>query len=172
MHPWEVIAAVGSPLAVMAVLAWMYRRRRRSERLQPRFGAEYGTVVEFGNHRPSRFRLQPLSLSDRVRFQQEWKMCESYFVIDPVAAVYAADGLIAEVMHSCGCPTEAGERFKDFSAQRPWLAQNYLQARETVARHRRGNASTEEMRQAMVRYREVFGELLGEARDVRLTRVS
>jgi hypothetical protein len=87
-------------------------------------------------------------------------------VDDPIDAVYQADELVLAVMQARGYPARSiVERFEDVSATHPYLAKDYRQAREILARYRRGEASTEEMRQAMVHYQKIFSELLGEGNE-------
>lgn len=174
MQTWQIITIIVAVLVLVGVLAWLKYNRQRSRRLRARFGPEYDrTVEEFGNReraesnlrrrvaRVSRLDIHPLTLTDGRRFEAEWKACQAQFVDDPVEAVYEADKIILEMMRAQGYrPRDAVERFEDVSTTHPHIATDYREASELVARHRRGETSTEDMRQAMVHYRRVFSELL------------
>jgi hypothetical protein len=76
-------------------------------------------------------------------------------------------------MRARGYPAhDVEERFEDISASYPSVAADYRHGRHIVARHREGNATTEEMRQAMVDYRKIFSELLEEGRHEEYERAS
>jgi len=55
------------------------------------------------------------------------------------------------------------QRAADISVDHPVVVENYRVAHEIALRHSRGEASTEDMRKAMVHYRSLFEELLGDA---------
>jgi hypothetical protein len=58
------------------------------------------------------------------------------------------------------------QRAADISVQYPDLVSNYRAAREIALKNKQGQASTEELRQAMIHYRSLFKELLGTETDV------
>ena len=71
------------------------------------------------------------------------------------------DELVDEVMRTRGYPiTDFDRQVADLSVDHPRVVDNYRKARELASRHRRGAASTEDLRQAMVLYRELFDDLL------------
>jgi hypothetical protein len=186
MQTWEIVLIVIAALAVCAAIGWTLYERQRSRRLKVHFGKEYDrTVAEVGNRRRaesnlrhredrvSKLAIQPLRDSDRQRYLTDWAVCQSHFVDDPVDAVYQADELILAIMRSRGYPAhDVLERFEDISAAYPWVASDYRRAREIVAHHRAGNATTEEMRQAMVHFRKIFNELLEEGKHEEYKRAS
>jgi hypothetical protein len=186
MQTWEIVTIIVAVLVLVAALAWVYSLRQRSRRLQAHFGQEYDrTVEQFGDRRRAesnlsrrvarvnRLNIHPLSASDRRRFVAEWKACQAHFVDDPVEAVYDADQTILAMMRSRGYGAEdVGRRFEDISATHPHLAADYRQAHDIVARHRRAEATTEDMRQAMVHYQKIFTELLGEERHEEFERAA
>jgi hypothetical protein len=179
MQPWEVVAIIVVVLVLVAVLGWSYSARQRSRRLRRHFGHEYDrTLADIGDRRraesdlsrrvthANKLDIQPLTDADQMRFATQWNACQTRFVDDPVNAVYQADELVLAVMQARGYPARSVvERFEDVSATHPYLATDYRQAREILARYRRGEGSTEEMRQAMVHYRKIFSELLGEGNE-------
>jgi len=52
------------------------------------------------------------------------------------------------------------QRVADVSVDHPHVIENYRVAAEIAQRHRRGEATTEDLRQAMVYYRRLFDDLL------------
>src|SRR5205823_944037 len=72
-----------------------------------------------------------------------------------------ADVLIQRVMRDRGYPTEDFDRrAADVSVDHPDVVNNYRAAHGISVAHTRGNASTEDLRQALVHYRALFDELL------------
>jgi len=83
------------------------------------------------------------------------------FVDDPDGAVAAADRLVTEVMSARGYPIEDFDtRAADLSVEHPRVVENYRIARALAVRRHRGEAGTEELRQAVVNYRALFDDLL------------
>ena len=80
-----------------------------------------------------------------------------------------ADRLIEEVMRARGYPVEdAAHRLDDLSVEHAAVVSHYRSGRDIVVRHGRGEASTEDLRKAMVHFRALFDELVGANRgDVR-----
>jgi hypothetical protein len=77
--------------------------------------------------------------------------------------VTRADGLVEDVMRTRGYPvSDFDQRPGDLSVDYGRVVQNYRAAREIAIRHRRGMATTEDLRQAMVYYRGLFQDLLDE----------
>ena len=173
MPGWE-IGLIVAVIILVAAVAWLLLDRRRSLRLRSRFGPEYErTVRESGDRRRAenelerrekrveRLHVHPLSMRDRDRFVAELRADQARFVDDPAGAVTEADRLVQEVMRVRGYPVaDFDQRVEDISVDHPHLVQNYRAARELAERHRRGQASTEDLRKALVYYRGLFDELL------------
>ena len=173
----NTLMIIGVIVAVLVigglVLAWM---RYRTERLRSRFGPEYvRTVEEAGGQRQAEAQLQdraarvrkydlkPLAAADRERFADDWRRVQAKFVDDPAGAARDADSLLGEVMSARGYPmADIDQRLEDLSVDHGDAVQNYRLARDIVAKHSRGDAGTEDMRQAMINYRTLFQDLLGE----------
>ena len=69
-----------------------------------------------------------------------------------------------ELMSARGYPmADFDQRAADISVDHPVVVQNYRAAHEIALRHARGQASTEDMRKAMVHYRSLFEELLNDS---------
>jgi hypothetical protein len=165
-----VIAAI-----VVIGVVWWELRRRRSAALRARFGSEYDRVMHTtGNARAAEAALEararrvdalhivPLAQADAARFGQSWRIVQERFVDDPGGAVTEADRLVGEVMHARGYPLgDFEQRVEDISVDHADVVIHYRAAREIAQVHARGDASTEDLRQAMVHYRALFNELLG-----------
>ena len=168
-----IVVAVIVGLAV-AVLGRWYLRRHRSRQLRERFGPEYDRVVnEQGNVRKGegvlewrtkkreQLRIVPLSSAVRSDFGNRWTRVQSRFVDDPRGAVADADQLVMEVMHARGYPmADFDQQAELISVDHPSVVQNYRAAHDIALRHSRSQASTEDLRKAMVHYRSLFDELL------------
>jgi hypothetical protein len=160
-------------IVVAGVLLWQMRRKR-SEKLRSRFGPEYDRVVhktgdikaaeaalEARARRVQSLHIVPLSSDDAMRFSAAWRGVQERFVDDPGRAVTAADRLVGEVMHDRGYPLgDFEQRVDDISVDHPDVVINYRAAREIAQAHARGQAGTEDLRQAMVHYRALFHDLL------------
>ncbi len=154
--------------------AWFFLQRRRSQRLRARFGPEYERVVqEIGDQRRAEARLEArekrlakleirsLSPEDRARFSDAWSAIQKRFVDSPEESVSQADRLVRDVMVARGYPMEDFEkRAEDISVHYPHVVSNYRAARAIAERSRQRQANTEELRKAVVYYRDLFEELL------------
>ena len=170
---WLVIA-VAAVVVVAAALGWYWARTQRTQRLRRRFGKEYERTVhqegdlrraeaalEARARRVERLHIRSLSDDDRRRYSSAWMEVQTRFVDDPKSAVTAADRLVGEAMTARGYPVgDFEQRVEDISVDHPNVVMNYRAAREIADHHTAGQASTEDLRQAMVHYRALFSELL------------
>lgn len=170
----STMLAVVVVLVVIALVAWYFVQKRQSERLQQRFGPEYArTVDQLGSRakaeselkaredRVGKLNIVPLSSSDASRFSQAWANLQASFVDNPKGVVAQADQLVRELMLKRGYPMGDFEhRAADISVDHPEVVANYRAAQVIAARDARGEASTEDLRNAVVHYRALFNELL------------
>ncbi len=157
-----IIAAIVGTAAVVSA------RRRR---LRKRFGPEYDRLVnelqsrriagaELSNRER---RVQKLSLLDlgedaRQRFAEQWTQVQERFVYTPREAVAQAQSLVESVMRERGYPAENYEQeLADLSVDHARIVDHFRSAHDIGVN---AAASTEELRRAMLHYRELFGELL------------
>ena len=83
------------------------------------------------------------------------------FVDNPKGVVMQADQLVRELMAKRGYPMGDFEhRAADISVDHPSVVEHYRAAQTIAVRDGRGEANTEELRQAVVHYRVLFDELL------------
>jgi hypothetical protein len=169
-----LIAVLIVVVIVVIAIALLATRKRRSQKLRERFGPEYDRVLksegnvrnaegvlEFREKRREKFNLRTLPPADKTRYEERWREVQAQFVDDPKGAVTIADGLVAEVMQARGYPMgDFEQRAADISVDHPVVVENYRGAHDIALRHSRGQASTEDLRRAMVLYRSLFDELL------------
>jgi hypothetical protein len=106
--------------------------------------------------------IRPLSTHERERYLADWADAQSKFVDEPGQAIVNADRLIMEVMQVRAYPlSDFEQRAADVSVSYPALVSNYRAAREIALKNEQNQATTEELRQAMIYYRSLFEELLG-----------
>jgi hypothetical protein len=172
---WIAVAAAAALVVVgCAVAVWRLRLRRRTEFLQRCFGPEYDLAVRsHGSRREAekdlsqRLRrrdqlpIRPLDHEVRERYLKAWDDAQAQFVDVPEAALAQAHALVRSVMADRGYPAEDfDQRVADISVDHPTSVENYRQAQTIATKAARGEASTEELRQAMQHYRLLFDELL------------
>jgi hypothetical protein len=174
-HQTWIVAAVVI-VALIAAVAFVVRehRRRQSQHLQRRFGPEYARVLEAGGDRSkaeaellarekrvARLNIVPLAPAEAARFSEAWRVLQTRFVDNPRVTVAEADDLVRDLMVKRGYPMADFEhRAADISVDHPQLVETYRAAQAIAVRDQRGEASTEELRKAVVYYRSLFDELL------------
>jgi hypothetical protein len=158
----------------VAFFAYTKARKDRTAKLKARFGPEYDrTLKGEGDRRAaekelrereerrSTLDIRPLDPAARERYSQSWTETQARFVDDPTRAIKEADALVTLVMRDRGYPVEDFEqRAADVSVDHPHVVRNYRAANKIATANERGDSSTEDLRQAMVHYRELFEELL------------
>jgi hypothetical protein len=178
---WVVIAIVA--LVVIGVLVWFAMNKQRSGQLREVFGPEYDRTVEESEDRRAaesellerrkrveEFEIRPLDPAERTRFASRWIAVQSRFVDDPKSALGEADELVTEVMGERGYPMDDfDQRAADVSVDHPRVVEDYRAAHGISERVGSNDATTEDMRQALVHYRALFSELLdeGQTSDVK-----
>jgi hypothetical protein len=178
LGPTELGLIIGLVLIVLGGIAvWLSLRKRRTERLRTQFGgAEYDRAVkEDGGRRHAEAELKErtqrveslnvrlLASGDRARFVESWGRVQARFVDGPGGAVTEADQLLRDVMSTRGYPVaDFEQRAADISVDHPLVMENYRKAHAIAVRQTQGQANTEDLRQAMIHYRTLFEELVGE----------
>jgi hypothetical protein len=169
-----IILIVVALLVVAAIVFGVQAARRR--RLRQTFGPEYDRVVaDTGNRteaekelhertkRHARLELKPLSAESRTRYAAAWEEVQIRFVDNPGEAVSTADELVTRLIAERGYPTgDYDERLADLSVEHAATLEHYRDAHDISRRSREGDAETEDLRQALVHYRALFADLLGE----------
>jgi hypothetical protein len=162
-------------IVVGAIAAFVLDRDKKRREVREGFGPEYHRELartggdrakaqrelEARQKRVSSFDLKALAPEDARRFSDQWRRTQERFVDDPSAATGDADRLVQEVMQARGYPmADFDQRAADVSVDHPEVVQNYRSAHEISQRNERGEADTEDLRQAFVHYRSLFDELL------------
>jgi hypothetical protein len=175
MNPKVLVFAVAALLAVAAVfLVLMRKRKATTADLRQRFGPEYDrAVTEHGSQRRAeaqlgarekrvgKLEIRALDPAERERFIGEWQSMQSRFVDDPKRAIGEADALVSSLMQARGYPVaDFSQRAADISVDYPSVVANYRAAHEIRLRHEKGEASTEDLRRAMIHYRSLFEEVV------------
>jgi hypothetical protein len=174
MPTWAWILIVIAAVVIVGAIAWSAYNTRRRRGLQERFGDEYDrSVADAPSRREAEAHLserekrreeldiRPLDPSSRDRYASQWQNTQAAFVDDPEAAITDADSLIQQVMRERGYPVDDFEqRANDLSVDHPDVISNYRAAHGIARANDRNNASTEDLRTAMVHYRALFEELL------------
>jgi hypothetical protein len=165
-----ILVAVIIALVVIAA-AWLALDARRRA-LRRRFGPEYDRLAaEQGNIKAAaelaqrqrhvrQLDLRPLTPEVRSRYNAQWALIQEQFVETPHEALRAATGLVAAAMRERGYPTDDYDQIlADLSVEHAHTLNQFREAHEIGMRA--DSASTEDLRQAMIRYRTLFQELVG-----------
>ena len=168
------IVILVAAVVVIAIMALLLVQQRRSQNLRSRFGPEYDQAVHtYGSSskaenallsrqkRVEKIPIHSLSPAERDRYAEQWHEIQTRFVDDPSGSVSRADQLVNDVMRARGYPmTDFQRRAEDLSVDHPVVVRNYRSAHAIALRHQQGEATTEDLRQALVYYRDLFDELL------------
>jgi hypothetical protein len=145
----------------------------RSLKLRRRFGPEYDHAVEQHDdlkkaeqelmareQRYAKLRIRPLDAASRDAYTKDWMKVQERFVDAPRAAVVEADHLVTRVMAARGYPADGfDQQARDLSVEHGRAVATYRTAHDVALR--KDDTSTEDLRQAVVGYRKLFLELLG-----------
>jgi len=165
-------------VVIAAVIGVAMTGRRR--RLQQRFGPEYDRAVEEKNsriqaeaeltqrqRRVRQYKIQPLSPEARSRYLAQWQGIQEQFVDSPQTAVTEAYALVTTVMRERGYPIDDDEQMADdLSVEHAGTIDHFRSAQAVTREAAHGSVATEDMRQALIHYRELFADLLGAPDDV------
>jgi hypothetical protein len=169
----ELIVIAGVVLLI-AGLSWWYVERRKTAALRKKFGSEYDrAVLVHGSERKAEAKLadrekrvehltiRDLDSFEQERFAKQWENVQARFVDSPKGAVLEADDLVASLMKTRGYPvSDFDQRAADISVDHPRVVENYRSAHETTLRVGKLEATTDELRAAMIHYRALYEELM------------
>jgi hypothetical protein len=174
MSPVAVIILIIVIVVVLAAIVLGVQMSRR-KRLQNTFGPEYDrAVADTGSRagaekelrererRHAELKLRPLSPESQARYSAAWEEVQIQFVDNPERAVNTADDLVTRLIGERGYPTgDYDDQLANLSVEHARTLGHYRDAHEISLRNQRGEASTEDLRQALVHYRALFADLLG-----------
>lgn len=175
LSPLDIkMIVIAVAVLLVAALATLYMRRRKTAALRQKFGSEYNrAVLVHGSERKAEAqladrekRVEKLTIRDldsfeHERFAKQWENVQARFVDSPKGAVLEADDLVSELMKARGYPvSDFDQRAADISVDHPKVVENYRSAHETTTRVGRSEATTDELRAAMIHYRALYEELM------------
>jgi len=175
MSAWLTIVLIIVVLAIVAAILFAVRAGRRKQ-LQKTFGPEYDRVVGDADSRTegerelrdrekrhAELELKPLSAESTARYSVAWEEVQIQFVDAPETAVTTADELTTKLIAERGYPTgDYDDRLATLSVAHARTLEHYRDAHAISERSKGGEATTEDLRQALVHYRALFADLLGE----------
>ncbi|HEX5974888.1 MAG TPA: hypothetical protein VFY57_06990 [Rubrobacteraceae bacterium] len=162
------------------------RSEEQRERSREEFGPEYERMArERGSEEEAERelrerrgrverRVEPLSEDSRGRYEERWGEVERVFVDNPERSIEMADRTVSDILDERNFVSEVGQSEEEteqgLAAMHPDIADDYREARriraDVVARSA-GRAqedsdeeSTEELRQAIRKYRAVYERLV------------
>jgi hypothetical protein len=162
------------------------RSEEQRERSREEFGSEYERMAqERGSEEEAERelrerrgrverRVEPLSEESRGRYEEQWGEVERVFVDNPERSIEMADRTVSDILDERNFVSDVGqsdeETEQSLAAMHPEIAEDYREARriraDVVARSA-GRAeedsneeSTEELRQAVRKYRAVYERLV------------
>jgi FtsZ-interacting cell division protein ZipA len=186
-----VIIVVVVVVVLLIALFFASRRRaaqrseEQRERSREEFGSEYERMAqERGSEEEAERELrerrgrverqvEPLSEESRSRYEEQWEEVERVFVDNPERSIEMADRTISDILDERNFVSDAGQSDEEteqgLAAMHPEVADDYREARriraDVVARSAEedsNEASTEELRQAIRKYRAVYRRLVRE----------
>jgi hypothetical protein len=174
---WLIVAVVVVAAIALAYVAWQALQRRR---VRQRFGPEFDRTVDITGRpraaeRDLRSRQQardeldvrPLEPAARQRYADAWQQTQAQFVDAPVEIIRSADDLLVQVMRERGYPVDDYDRQTGaISVDHPGVVGNYRVAHEIAVRSKDTQVTAEDLRRAMLHFRSLFDELLGESAHV------
>ena len=170
-----VVAVVVALIVVAAVVAAVKRRKQR-EQLRETYGSEYDRTVESSDKRKHAERelqerkerhdsldIRPLSDASRQRYLTAWDGVQNRFVDTPVLALSEADALLTRMLEERGFPTDDVRTQEDMlSVEHAHVLKSFRAGHAIEQRNTTGSADTEQVRQGMLHFRQVFEELVSE----------
>ena len=174
MSPMQILGTVILALIVLAIVggAWFLLR---GNGLRRRFGPEYDRVLAESPNRAAaenelrererrhaQLDLRELTPESRTRYIGQWRALQAHFVDSPAEALGAADELITRLVAEIGYPTDDyDEQLAQLSVEHARNLAAYRDAHDVYLLSRKDQATTEQLRAALVRYRALVTELLG-----------
>jgi hypothetical protein len=169
MSTGAVIGIIIVAVVVVAIVAVASMQLRRT-RMRRQFGPEYDRLAkEIGprkadaeltsrQRRVEALGIHPLPADQQANYSGDWAAVQERFVDAPAEAVGAADTLIWNVMRDRGYP--ANDRKTSIEALSVYHARS-LEGYRRTQDLRIDSATTEELREAMIRCRALFEDLTG-----------
>ena len=174
--PALIVGAVAVILLIcIGIAVAVHLQRKKTAKLRSRFGPEYDLLLrETGSRKKTEevlsarlkrmevLKIRDLSPVEHDRYLSEWELVQSRFIDHPRGAVTEADDLVNSLLLARGYPAGGiDQRAEDISVTNSSLVEPYRFATVVKSRAARNEATTEELRNAMIHYRTLFDALLG-----------
>jgi hypothetical protein len=169
MSTGAIVGIIIVVIVVAAVVVVASAQLRRA-RMRRQFGPEYDRLAkEIGprkadaeltarQRRVEALDIHPLSAEQQARYSSDWAVVQERFVDAPAEAVTAAGTLIWDVMRDRGYPADdRNASIEALSVYHARSLEGYRQMQDLPAE----SATTEQLREAMIRYRALFQDLAG-----------
>ncbi len=169
MSTGAIIGIIIAVIVVVAIVVVAMAVMRRA-RLRRQFGPEYDRLAQQKGSRQADAELSArqkrvealgiheLSPDQQASYSGDWTAVQERFVDTPADAVAAADTLIWSVMRDRGYPAnDRNASMEALSVHHAHSLEGYRQTQEV----RPETATTEQLREAMIRYRALFEDLTG-----------
>jgi hypothetical protein len=173
MSTGAIIGIIIVVIVVAAVVVVGSAQLRRA-RMRRQFGSEYDRLAkEMGprkadaeltarQRRVEALDIHPLSAEQQARYSGDWAVVQEQFVDAPARAVTAAYTLIWDVMRDRGYPADdTNASIEALSVHHARSFEGYRKTQDL----RTESASTEQLREALIRYRALFEDLTGLRED-------
>jgi len=128
-----------------------------------KYGSERKAEAKLADRqgRVEKLNIRDLDPMERERFSKQWESIQSRFVDSPKGVVAEAEDLVSSLMKTRGYPiSDFDQRAADISVDHPRVVENYRFAHEIALRVGKDEATTEDLRTAMIHYRSLFEELV------------
>jgi hypothetical protein len=171
MSTTEIVILV---VAIVVVLL-AAKRRKQTQELRGTFGSEYDRTVDGSDKRRDAERelaerkarhdnleIRPLTSASRQRYLTAWSGVQNRFVDAPVLALSEADALLTQLLAERGFPTDDVRTQEDMlSVEHADVLEGFRAGHAIEQQNTTGSADTEQVRQGMLHFREVFESLVG-----------
>lgn len=173
----QTVLIVAAAIVVLLLIGWLFARQRRSRVLRDKFGDEYSRTLDAAGsrtkaeadlvertRRAEHLQLRVLQPDERQNYIADWTATKALFVDDPVGAIDRSDRLLADLMQLRGYSMgDFATRHGDLTVTHGDVAKHYLAGHEIAERSARGDATTEELRQALQHYDRLFTGLIADS---------
>jgi hypothetical protein len=171
-----LVIVVVVAVVLLVVILWAVARSQRRSKLRSSFGPEYDVAVGDARNRRAAERdlqerlerhdtlpIRTLTPESRSRYLAAWDDLQARFVDRPQHSVIEADELIRSAMVERGYPAQSFEQqVSDLSVEHAKTLSSYREA-HTLATRSPDQQTTEDLRRAMVGYRQLFVDIVGVA---------
>ena len=169
MSTGAIIGIIIAAVVVVAIVVVASAQLRRT-RIRRQFGPEYERLAQQIGPRKAEAELaarerrvksldiHPLTSQQQATYSTDWGVIQENFVDAPAEAVTTARTLVWAVMRDRGYPaSDENASMEALSVHHARSYEDYRQVHDLPA----GSATTEQLREAMIRYRAMFEDLTG-----------